>query len=96
MKRPNLCLVTEFVKQGSLADLLLNTSVRMPWLMRMRMLRSAALGIYYLHSLSPCILHRDLKPSNLLVPYPSHLISVLSHHLVCVGADTNRWMKTGM
>jgi len=67
MKRPNLCLVTEFVKQGSLADLLLNTSVRMPWLMRMRMLRSAALGIYYLHSLSPCILHRDLKPSNLLV-----------------------------
>ena len=31
------------------------------------MLRSAALGINYLHSLHPVIVHRDVKPSNLLV-----------------------------
>jgi serine/threonine protein kinase len=31
------------------------------------MLRSAALGINYLHSLDPTIIHRDIKPSNLLV-----------------------------
>jgi len=67
MKRPNLCIVTEYVKQGSLSDLLLNLSVRLPWMLRMSMLRLAALGVNYLHSLSPCIIHRDLKPSNLLV-----------------------------
>jgi serine/threonine protein kinase len=67
VKRPNLCIVTEFVKQGSLNELLLDSSVRLPWNQRMRMLRSAALGVNYLHSLSPCIVHRDLKPSNLLV-----------------------------
>jgi serine/threonine protein kinase len=67
VKRPNLCIVTEFVKQGSLNDLLMDASVRLPWNQRMRMLRSAALGVNYLHSLSPCIVHRDLKPSNLLV-----------------------------
>jgi serine/threonine protein kinase len=31
------------------------------------MLRSAALGVNYLHTLEPVIIHRDLKSSNLLV-----------------------------
>jgi len=67
VKRPNLCIVTEFVKNGSLHDLLRDTSVKLSWRQRVRMLRSAALGINYLHSLHPVIVHRDLKPSNLLV-----------------------------
>lgn len=67
MKRPNLCIVTEFVKQGSLKDILANTSIKLTWKQRLNMLRSAALGINYLHSLNPTIIHRDLKPSNLLV-----------------------------
>lgn len=67
MKRPNLCIVTEFVKKGSLEAIIMDSSVRLPWAQRLRMLRSAALGVNYLHSLSPCIVHRDLKPSNLLV-----------------------------
>ncbi len=64
---PNLCIVTEFVRQGCLKDILGNRSVKLTWQQRLRMLKSAALGVNYLHSLQPCIIHRDLKPSNLLV-----------------------------
>ena len=67
MKKPNLCIVTEFVKQGSLKDILADHSVKLTWDQKLRMLRSAALGLNYLHSLKPVIVHRDLKPSNLLV-----------------------------
>jgi serine/threonine protein kinase len=41
--------------------------MQLPFMQRLRMLRSAALGINYLHSLDPTIIHRDIKPSNLLV-----------------------------
>lgn len=41
--------------------------VHLPWPQRLKMLSSAALGIYYLHSLQPPIVHRKIKPSNLLV-----------------------------
>jgi class 3 adenylate cyclase/tRNA A-37 threonylcarbamoyl transferase component Bud32 len=67
LRMPNLCIVTEWVKQGSLKALLATTSIKLPWQMRLRMLRDAARGVHYLHTLEPCIVHRDLKPSNLLV-----------------------------
>ncbi|ELR24201.1 serine/threonine protein kinase [Acanthamoeba castellanii str. Neff] len=67
VKRPNLCIVTEFVQRGSLRDLLANTAVKLTWRLKLRLLRSAALGVHYLHALQPVIVHRDLKPSNLLV-----------------------------
>jgi serine/threonine protein kinase len=67
VKKPNLCIVTEFMKQGSLKDILTDSSIRLTWLHKLQMLRRAALGINYLHSLHPIIVHRDLKPSNLLV-----------------------------
>jgi serine/threonine protein kinase len=89
VKMPNLCIVTEFVKQGALKDILYagphgstmvkyseagnNTRggqvvVKLEWKQRLRMLRSAALGVNYLHTLEPsAIIHRDLKSSNLLV-----------------------------
>ena len=70
MKKPNLCIVTEFMKQGSLKDILSNNAIKLTWKQRLRLLRSAALGINYLHSLQPVIVHRDLKPSNLLVREP--------------------------
>ncbi|ELR11090.1 serine/threonine protein kinase [Acanthamoeba castellanii str. Neff] len=67
VKKPNLCIVTEFMKQGSLKDILANNTIKLAWKHKLRLLRSAALGINYLHSLHPVIVHRDLKPSNLLV-----------------------------
>lgn len=67
MKKPNLCIVTEFLKQGSLRDILSNNTIKLAWQQRLRLLRSTALGLNYLHSLTPAIIHRDLKSSNLLV-----------------------------
>jgi serine/threonine protein kinase len=67
VKQPNLCIVTEFVKRGALKDILANTAIKLPWRQRLHLMRSAAVGINYLHSLAPVIVHRDLKPSNLLV-----------------------------
>jgi len=67
VKRPNLCIVTEFMKQGSLKEILDDNSIRLPFQRRIGFLRSAALGLAYLHNCQPGILHRDMKPSNLLV-----------------------------
>jgi serine/threonine protein kinase len=67
VKRPNLCIVTEYMKQGSLRELLANKGVRLTWEQKMKLLHCTALGINYLHSLHPVIVHRDIKPSNLLV-----------------------------
>jgi serine/threonine protein kinase len=67
VKKPNLCIVTEFMKQGSLKDILMDNTTKLTWQNKIQMLRRAALGINYLHSLHPVIVHRDVKPSNLLV-----------------------------
>lgn len=66
VKKPNLAIVTEFVTRGSLKSIL-ESSIKIPYAQRLRMLRSASLGLNYLHSLTPVIIHRDIKPSNLLV-----------------------------
>jgi serine/threonine protein kinase len=67
VKRPNLCIVTEFVQRGALKGVLYDQSIRLPYQQRLRMLHGAALGVGHLHALEPAIIHRDLKPSNLLV-----------------------------
>ncbi|ELR14073.1 protein kinase domain containing protein [Acanthamoeba castellanii str. Neff] len=67
VRSPNLCIVMEFVKRGSLRTLLSDATLKLPWQQRLRMLHGASLAISYLHSLEPVILHRDLKSSNLLV-----------------------------
>jgi len=66
-KSPNLCIVTEYAKQGALREILLNNRIRLPWDLRMKLLRDTASGIAFLHNYKPVIIHRDLKPSNLLV-----------------------------
>jgi len=66
VKRPNLCIATEFVKNGSLRCLL-TENPKITWSQKLKLLRSAALSVHYLHSLHPVIVLRDLKPSSLLV-----------------------------
>jgi len=68
LQEGKLCIVTEFVRNGSLRDMLSPQSgVKLGWDRRLRMLRDAARGVAYLHSRSPPVIHRDLKTSNLLV-----------------------------
>ena len=67
---PNLCIVTEHVRRGSMRSVLDGTDAqRIGWHRRMRMLSTAAMGVAYLHGLAEPgpIIHRDLKSSNLLV-----------------------------
>nr|UDO47406.1 ser/thr kinase [Pandoravirus massiliensis] len=65
--RPNLCLVTEFVRRGNLHDVLANVSNRLSWAQKMLMMATGAAGVAYLHGRERPIVHRDLKSSNLLV-----------------------------
>ncbi|KAK9278770.1 hypothetical protein L1049_028348 [Liquidambar formosana] len=64
-------LVYEFMKNGSLQDLLTDVSQgkrELDWLARHRIALGVAAGLEYLHmNHSPRIIHRDLKPANILL-----------------------------
>ncbi|KAF8408339.1 hypothetical protein HHK36_007488 [Tetracentron sinense] len=64
-------LVYEFMKNGSLQDMLSQVSQgnrELDWLARHRIALGVAAGLEYLHMHhSPRIIHRDLKPANILL-----------------------------
>ena len=62
---PNLYIVTELVKNGSLWEILHDKQRILPGPLRLRMAYELAQGMAYLHSKN--ILHRDLKSENVLV-----------------------------
>eukprot|EP01137_Pigoraptor_chileana_P032458 Opistho-2@21841 len=64
---PNLCIVTEYMKNGALDNILRKTSVEFPWDRRCQIAEDIALGMSYLHLHQPPILHCDLKSMNILV-----------------------------
>lgn len=64
-------LVTQFMENGSLAELLQPSSPR-PWPLLCRLLQEVVLGMCYLHSQNPVLLHKDLKPSNILLDSELH------------------------
>lgn len=73
-KKPLLktvCIITEFLDQGSLADILYGPSRLAPEIWTYELVLTCALqaarGMLYLHSHQPPICHRDLKSSNLVV-----------------------------
>ncbi|AGF85754.1 tyrosine kinase family protein [Moumouvirus goulette] len=67
INNPNICIVTEYIKKGSLRKVLDNHDEKITWQQRLEMLKGIAEGINYLHTSNPIIIHRDIKPSNLLV-----------------------------
>lgn len=61
-------LVTEFMKGGSLADVLRsNSSAVAEMKVKLSIMLDCAEGLSYLHHASPAILHCDLKPANILL-----------------------------
>ncbi|XP_038587447.1 receptor-interacting serine/threonine-protein kinase 3 [Micropterus salmoides] len=62
-----LGLVMEVMERGSLASLQDTLDVAIPWPLVVRLAHQVALGINFLHSMSPALLHLDLKPSNVLL-----------------------------
>ncbi|XP_069494489.1 receptor-interacting serine/threonine-protein kinase 4-like isoform X2 [Ambystoma mexicanum] len=59
-------LVMEYMPGGSLYTLF-RSATPVPWALRFQTLHQVALGMNYLHTLSPPLLHLDLKPKNVLL-----------------------------
>ena len=68
LRPPNLCIVTEYMAKGSLREVLRDKSISLDMSQKMKIGRSIALALTYLHSLKPIIIHRDLKPSSNSLP----------------------------
>ncbi|XP_008316289.1 receptor-interacting serine/threonine-protein kinase 3 isoform X1 [Cynoglossus semilaevis] len=62
-----LGLVMKFMEQGSLTTLQVNLCGPPPLPLVFRLAHQVAVGINFLHQLSPPLLHLDLKPSNVLL-----------------------------
>lgn len=62
-----LGLVMEFMERGSLASLQEALHGAPPWPLVFRLAHQVALGMNFLHNLTPPLLHLDLKPSNVLL-----------------------------
>jgi serine/threonine protein kinase len=73
IKKPQktVCIITEFLEQGSLADILYGPTKLPAEIWTYELILTCALqaarGMLYLHSHQPPICHRDLKSSNLVV-----------------------------
>lgn len=67
----SICIITEFLEQGSLADILYGSNRVADEFWTYELVLTCALqaarGMLYLHSHQPPICHRDLKSSNLVV-----------------------------
>ncbi|XP_037380813.1 receptor-interacting serine/threonine-protein kinase 4 [Talpa occidentalis] len=64
-------LVMEFMETGSLEKLL--ASEPLPWDLRVRIVHETAVGMNFLHCMSPPLLHLDLKPANILLDAHYHV-----------------------
>ncbi|XP_077349117.1 receptor-interacting serine/threonine-protein kinase 2 isoform X2 [Lithobates pipiens] len=71
----NIGIVTEYMPNGSLNQLLHeeSPSIEIVWPLRFRILYEIALGVNFLHNLSPPLLHHDLKTPNILLDDEFHV-----------------------
>ncbi|XP_036032210.1 guanylate cyclase 2G-like [Onychomys torridus] len=63
---PNICIVTQYCKKGSLKDVLRNSNHEMDWIFKLSFAYDIVNGMLFLHG-SPLRSHGNLKPSNCLV-----------------------------
>ncbi|XP_049603734.1 receptor-interacting serine/threonine-protein kinase 2 isoform X2 [Syngnathus scovelli] len=68
------CIVTEFMSNGSLDQLLHEKDMypAVAWPLRLRVLYEIALGVNFLHNMSPPLFHHDLKTQNILLDGEFH------------------------
>lgn len=71
ISRDPVGLVMEFMETGSLEKLL--ASEPLPWDLRFRIIHETAVGMNFLHCMSPPLLHLDLKPANILLDAHYHV-----------------------
>ncbi|XP_053561878.1 receptor-interacting serine/threonine-protein kinase 4 [Bombina bombina] len=64
-------LVMEYMETGSLEKLL--ASEILPWDLRFRIIHETAVGMNFLHCMTPPLLHLDLKPANILLDGHYHV-----------------------
>eukprot|EP01087_Luapelamoeba_hula_P012330 TRINITY_DN3429_c0_g4_i3.p1 TRINITY_DN3429_c0_g4~~TRINITY_DN3429_c0_g4_i3.p1 ORF type:complete len:1705 (+),score=283.87 TRINITY_DN3429_c0_g4_i3:276-5390(+) len=86
-------LVTEFMPFGSLYDFILREDIKkyFSWRMRMKVVTDIALGVAFMHGLTPPIIHRDLKTLNVLMASddPSaQVVAKVADFGTCVAATT--------
>ncbi|KAI4882231.1 hypothetical protein NFI96_003594 [Prochilodus magdalenae] len=69
------CIVTEFMTNGSLDELLHEKNMYpvVAWPLRLRILYEIALGVNFLHNMTPPLLHHDLKTQNILLDGEYHV-----------------------
>lgn len=67
LEHPNLAIVTEYVPNGNLFDLLYTKGVLLPAIVRLRIANQLAVAVCYMHSCDPIVIHRDLKTQNLVL-----------------------------
>ncbi len=69
-------LVMEYMKNGSLHDLLFKDKITLQRADIVRIALDVARGLHYLHNLEPKIVHRDLKSANVLVNFDNFFLSI--------------------
>ncbi|CAB1325870.1 unnamed protein product [Coregonus sp. 'balchen'] len=69
------CIVTEYMSNGSLDQLLHENNLYplLAWSLRLRVLYEIALGVNFLHNMTPPLLHHDLKTQNILLDGEFHV-----------------------
>ncbi|XP_043117345.1 receptor-interacting serine/threonine-protein kinase 2 [Puntigrus tetrazona] len=69
------CIVTEYMTNGSLDELLHEKDMYplVAWPLRLRVLYEIALGVNFLHNMTPPLLHHDLKTQNILMDGEYHV-----------------------
>ncbi|XP_073453709.1 guanylate cyclase 2G-like [Aquarana catesbeiana] len=63
---PNVCILSQYCKKGSLKDVLHNIDIELDWVFKLSFAYDIVNGMGFLHS-SPLISHGNLKPTNCLV-----------------------------
>ncbi|PIN26945.1 Serine/threonine protein kinase [Handroanthus impetiginosus] len=62
----NKIIVTEYMQNGTLHEILHVSTTPPPWQKRVEMALQIAKGLCFLHELNPSIVHRDIKSANIL------------------------------